>query len=504
VLPVGPGASALAVDLSNPPVTVAVANAGSNDVSVFTLARGPSVGPEVRVSAGAAPSALAFAELTRDGIGDIAVSDAGSGTVSVLAGDGHGSFAPGMAVALGGVPGAIAVAFVDRDPVPDLVVADASAPRLMTVLGARGTPVPGPSLALPDPSSRAAGLALGRLDSDSDPDLAVADRGTGTVRILHGKPRAGFRMATVAQAGVDPVGLFAGALGGDRQEDLGVADALTQTVRLLLTPGDRLLSPDAAASNLASGKGVLAWASQHAANDTRVVVSDGASTRELPVPGATRALVPHVGERTPGHAVVTYVRCRGRACRPYAWDVVSGRERAVSVPAPRGCRIEDVAVWDKRLAYVIGGCRARGLWLRTPGQRARRLAASAVIGALRGDRMAWKEYRDGGDSWRERLLSGRGRARTLDAGNLDGGFEGPPSFDGAFTYWTDAPNDVSGPWLVRLAPGCRQLFPAPGLPNKPYDAPDGDFAVLHGHVYYSDYVGVFELDPGRLHWTGRC
>jgi hypothetical protein len=127
-----------------------------------------------------------------------------------------------------------------------------------------------------------------------------------------------------------------------------------------------------------------------------------------------------------------------------------------------------------------------------------------VIGALRGDRVAWLEYRDGGDRWRERLLSGGGRARTLDGGNLDGNVESPPSIDGAVTYWTDAPSDVHGPWLMRLSPGCRQWFPAPGLPSKEDDYFVGDFAVLRGHVYYADDVGVFEIDPGRLRWSGQC
>jgi hypothetical protein len=174
------------------------------------------------------------------------------------------------------------------------------------------------------------------------------------------------------------------------------------------------------------------------------------------------------------------------------------------VPAPPGCRTEDVAVWDKRLAYVIGGCRARGLWLRTPGRRPRRLAADAVIGALRGDRVAWLEYRGSGDSWRERLLSGRGRARTLDGGSIDGNVESPPALDSAFTYWTDAPSEFSGPWLVRLSQRCRQWFPSPGVPSKENDPYVGDFAVLRGHVYYADDVGVFEVDPGRLRWSGRC
>jgi hypothetical protein len=515
-LPVGPGASALAVDATSAGVTVAVANAGSGDVSVFAVTRGPSIGPERRVGVGARPAALAFADLTRDGIRDLAVADAGSGTISVLAGDGESNFVLRSSVPVGGAPGALVVRQYGRDAVTDVFAADAAAPRLVEVRGTHDGPVLAPSIPLPDAASRAAALAIGAFDRDYFPDLAVADRGSAAVLILHGAADGGLGPPTVAQTDVDPVGLSAGPFGGDFQGDLAVADARTQTVRLLLTPGDRLLSAGAHATHLSAGFGDVAWSRPRGRHDHRLELFTGAAVQELPVAASTRALTPHIGRASPQHPVVSYARCRGHACRPFAWDIATRAERAVRVRVPPGCRVEDVAVWDARIAYVLHAVDRRcpvgdrGLWLRGPDRRARRLAAHGIIGALRSGRVAWEDFSKGDDRWRVRMLSSDGRAQTLDQGSLDGNAESPPTFDGAYAYWTDALSELeAGPTLMRqaiVANGCRQGWPSlsdsslvglPGSQDQDYIA---DFAVDGGRLFYADAVGVFEVDASRVQW----
>ena len=359
-------------------------------------------------------------------------------------------------------------------------------------------------------------MAIGAFDRDYFPDLAVADRATASVLILHGAADGSLGPPSVAQADVDPVALSAGSFGGDLQGDLAVADARTQTVRLLLTPGDRLLSPGARAAHLSAGLGGIAWSRPRARHEHRLEFFDGAATQVLPVRASTRAFTPHIGRASPQHPVVSYVRCRGRACHPFAWDIALRTERALRIRVPRGCRVEDVAVWDARAAFVLHAvdhrCPAadRGLWLRGPGRRAQRLAAHAVIGALRSGRVAWLDFSKGGDRWWVRMLSSGGHAQTLDQGSLDGNAESPPTLDGTYAYWTDALSELeAGPTLMRqatVANGCRQGWPSlsdwsrVGLPGSQDHDYIADFAVDGGRLFYADAVGVFEVDPARVQW----
>ena len=88
---------------------------------------------------GTAPSSLAVADLDFDGRLDIAVANAGSGNVSVLRGDGGGRFgpAPGTPVSTGGAsPSALALGEMNGDGKLDLVAVNAGSASVAVLLNA--------------------------------------------------------------------------------------------------------------------------------------------------------------------------------------------------------------------------------------------------------------------------------------------------------------------------------------------------------------------------------
>src|SRR5438309_1400060 len=77
----------------------------------------------VDYAAGTNPSSVAVGDFNRDGVPDVAVANYGSNTVSVLLGNGVGIFKPTGTLAAGANPEFVAVSDFNRDGVPDLVVA---------------------------------------------------------------------------------------------------------------------------------------------------------------------------------------------------------------------------------------------------------------------------------------------------------------------------------------------------------------------------------------------
>ena len=278
------------------------------------------------------------------------------------------------AIEVGGRPFALAVvggldADLNRDYVDDLVAGDGSR-GVVTALVSRFQR-PWFRTTGPYPTGPLTSIAVGQLDRDSYPDLAVADRQQSRVLVLHGTRRGSFSAPRVALAGVDPVGLLVGEFGGDHQEDLLVADARSRSVRLVLTPGDRLLSAGRPATQVvAIGGGRFAWSERIRPGTPpagRLGERDGTAAS---LPPSRRPFVARRG-RLRGHRAVSYVRCRGKRCRPFAFDLVRRQEVRLDPRHPRGCHLREIAVWNRAAAYELAterSCRPRlrGLWIDRP------------------------------------------------------------------------------------------------------------------------------------------
>jgi len=207
---------------------LAVANGASDDVSVLLGAGDGTFAPEQRFGAGASPRSVAIGDLDGDGVPDLAVANGGGfndgdDDVSVLLGAGDGTFAPEQRFGAGDSPRSVAVGDLDGDGVPDLAVANATSDDISVLLAAGdGTFAPGQRFGAGDgPCS----VAIGDLDGDGAPDLAVTDLSNDSVSTLIGAGDGTFAAQRTFGVGDGPISVAIADLDGDGSPDLAVANA---------------------------------------------------------------------------------------------------------------------------------------------------------------------------------------------------------------------------------------------------------------------------------------
>src|SRR2546426_790400 len=176
---------------------VAAALFFSSTVSAPALAQTVSFNARLDFAVQTNPISVAVGDLNGDRVQDLAVANSGSNTVSVLLGNGDGTFRAAPTVAAGINPFSVAVGDLNGDGVPDLAVAvgDFNGDFLFDVAVATYISTPFLLVALPSAVSFSARLdfavqtnpisvAVGDLNGDRVQDLAVANYGSNTVQVL--------------------------------------------------------------------------------------------------------------------------------------------------------------------------------------------------------------------------------------------------------------------------------------------------------------------------------
>jgi hypothetical protein len=231
---------------------------GPGDLSVLLGNGDGTFQPAVHFSPGLSPGHVAVGDLNHDGNLDLVVGrdatfyDGYASGVSVLLGNGDGSFRNGWTYDFGlhgpdsPVP---TLADFNGDGNLDLAVLTESTGLSVFLANGDGT--------FQAPRTVGAGqgaqaLAVGDVNGDGIPDLAVADhgdfQGNGSgLSILLGNGDGSFQPATHYDAGPFPTALALGDLNGDNQLDVVVANsegsAHANTVSVLLGNGDGSFQP---------------------------------------------------------------------------------------------------------------------------------------------------------------------------------------------------------------------------------------------------------------------
>ena len=231
---------------------LAVANNGSNNVSVLKNSGNATFAAANNYAVGTWPRSVFAADLDGDGDRDLAVADANTNRISVLQNNGNGTFAGAVNYPTGTFPQSVIAADLDGDGKPDLATADANTGGTVSILR-NSWPTPGvldfaimaSFVVGADPTA----VYAADLDGDGDLDLATANNGSADASVLKntspGPGALGFTPAASYAEGPGPMSLVAADLNADGSQDLTLANVANNTVGVLKNNGNGTYAPPA-------------------------------------------------------------------------------------------------------------------------------------------------------------------------------------------------------------------------------------------------------------------
>jgi hypothetical protein len=192
---------------------------------------------------GAQPSSLVAARLSGSRHPDLAVANQGSDTISIFTARGNGGFHKAFAVPSGPAPRSIQAADVNEDGRIDLLTADSGSSTVSLLLGSRnGRFRPRRAIPVAASSAECQPIAILTADvtGDGHVDIAAACLGSNRITVLPGAGDGTFPTRIDAAGFVrdDPQALVAGDFNRDGRLDLATANFDSVSVSTLVGNGD--------------------------------------------------------------------------------------------------------------------------------------------------------------------------------------------------------------------------------------------------------------------------
>jgi hypothetical protein len=219
---------------------IAVSEFGGNSVAVLlNKGNGTFAAPQT-YAVHTHPEGIVAADLNGDGHVDLVVVNHGDpiteNTVSVLMNNGGGTFAAQTTYQVGVGPAFIAIGDLNNDGYPDVAVTN-FIDDTTSVLINNGAGSFAAQTTYPVGSGPAC-VAIADLNGDGHPDLVVANHGDGTAGVLLSNGDGSFSPQQTYKAGDGSQGIVVADLNGDGHPDLAVADRSAPTLEVLPGNGD--------------------------------------------------------------------------------------------------------------------------------------------------------------------------------------------------------------------------------------------------------------------------
>lgn len=214
---------------------LAVANNGSNNVSVLLGNGMGGFGVATTFSVGMGPTAVVVGDFNGDQKPDLAVANSGDGNVCILRGDGLGGFGAAANFLVGMAPYSVVVGDFNGDQKQDLAIANDGSANVSVLLGnGLGSFGTASNFLV---GTRPESVVVGDFNGDQKTDLGVANYGSDTVSVLLGNGLGDFAAATHFAAGTQPTAIAVADFDGDMTLDLAVSNWDTGSLRVLLGNG---------------------------------------------------------------------------------------------------------------------------------------------------------------------------------------------------------------------------------------------------------------------------
>ncbi|MFZ2491244.1 MAG: FG-GAP-like repeat-containing protein [Thermoanaerobaculia bacterium] len=236
-----------------------VVNSASNDITVMSNTALCSVGcgtfiagPQSTIPVGTTPSSVIAGDFDRDGNADLAVANSGSNDISVLISNGDGTFTVSEPYTVGTLPTSVAAGDINRDGRLDLVVANTNSDDVSVLIGDIGGAFhpAAPPIAV---GSAPRHMALADFNRDAILDAAIPNTGSDSVTVLLGRGDGTFSaVGGCCAAGSAPWSVATADFDRDGIVDLAVANETTASVSILRGDGSGYFS---SVGNLAVGDG---------------------------------------------------------------------------------------------------------------------------------------------------------------------------------------------------------------------------------------------------------